>query len=171
MHNLKPSTRTAKGQFKSGTSGNSSGRPPGSRNKATLVCEQLLDGQAEQLTQKAIELAMKGNINALRLCMERITPPRKERSINLDLRPVESPHDRPIHFDDIITAIAQGNITPTEGECLSNILTSQIQTEEQRDFDRRIAELENQVPEMAAYRREITTRVNDGRIGPKESSE
>src|SRR4029077_7685570 len=40
-----------------GQSGNPSGRPKGSRNRTTLAAEALLDGEAEQLTRKAIELA------------------------------------------------------------------------------------------------------------------
>lgn len=75
------------GQFTKGTSGNSSGRPPGSRNRTTLLMESLLEGQAEQLMQKTIELALAGEITALRLCLERIVPPRKERSIHLLLPP------------------------------------------------------------------------------------
>ena len=58
--------------FKPGVSGNPSGRPQGSRNKATLALESLLDGQAEVLTQKAVDMALEGDMQALRLCLERI---------------------------------------------------------------------------------------------------
>src|ERR1700693_659671 len=58
--------------FTPGASGNPDGRPKGSRNKSTLALEALLDGQAEALTQKAVELALAGDITALRLCLDRI---------------------------------------------------------------------------------------------------
>jgi len=64
--------------FEKGKSGNASGRPPGSRNKTMLAMEVLLDGQMEALTQKAVDLALEGDTTALRLCLERICPPRKE---------------------------------------------------------------------------------------------
>ena len=61
--------------FEKGTSGNPSGRPRGSRNATTLALEALLDGQANALTQKAIDLALAGDMAALRLCLDRILPP------------------------------------------------------------------------------------------------
>ena len=60
-------------RFQKGRSGNPNGRPKGSRNAATLACEALLDGEAEALTRKAIEMALGGDTVALRLCLERIT--------------------------------------------------------------------------------------------------
>ena len=53
------------------TDGNA-GRPKGSRNKATIAIESLLEGQAEALTQTAISKALDGDSIALRLCMDRI---------------------------------------------------------------------------------------------------
>jgi Family of unknown function (DUF5681) len=70
--------------FEPGISGNPSGRPKGSRNKTTMAVQALLDGKAEALTRKAIELAKGGDITALRLCMERILPPRKDRPLSFD---------------------------------------------------------------------------------------
>jgi hypothetical protein len=78
------------GQFGKGVSGNPSGRPAGSRNHSTLLMESLLQGQAEQLTNKAMELALAGDITALRLCLERLIPPRKDRPINLSLPAIEN---------------------------------------------------------------------------------
>ena len=65
-------TKTIKGRWAKGTSGNPAGRPTGSRNKATLYFEELLDGQGEALIKKAVELSLKGDTTALRLCLERI---------------------------------------------------------------------------------------------------
>ncbi len=45
------------GRFEAGRSGNPNGRPKGARNKATIVVESLLEGEAEALTRRAIELA------------------------------------------------------------------------------------------------------------------
>jgi hypothetical protein len=45
-----------------------------------MAMEELLDGEGETLTRKAIELAKGGDIQALRLCMERLLPPRRDRS-------------------------------------------------------------------------------------------
>ena len=62
------------GRFKPGNPG----RPKGARHKTTLAIEALLDGEAEALTRKAIELAKAGDLVALRLCLDRICPPRKD---------------------------------------------------------------------------------------------
>src|SRR4051812_10571270 len=46
------------------------GRPAGSRNKATIALQELLDGEGASITRKAIALAKAGNEMALRLCLE-----------------------------------------------------------------------------------------------------
>lgn len=55
-------------RFEKGKSGNPAGGPARSRNATTLALESLLDGQAQALTQKAIDLALTGDMAALRLC-------------------------------------------------------------------------------------------------------
>src|SRR5215203_3199646 len=79
--------------FKQGQSGNPSGRPVGARNRATLAMESLLDGEAEAITSKAIELAKKGDGPALRLCMERIMPARRDRPTAIKLPKLERAAD------------------------------------------------------------------------------
>ena len=89
-----PSTRknaeTTRGKpFEPGNSG----RTKGSRNKATLALEALLDGEAEALTRKAIEMALEGDTTAMRLVMDRIMPPRKDRPVLFALPKLETPAD------------------------------------------------------------------------------
>src|SRR5207245_11470858 len=80
-------SRDGKGRFRKGESGNRKGRPNGARNKATEAAELLLDGdgEAEALIRKAVELALEGDAGALRLCLERIIPPRRARPVKLGL--------------------------------------------------------------------------------------
>jgi Family of unknown function (DUF5681) len=71
--------------FKPGKSGNPAGKPKGSRNATTRAMEALLDGESEAHTRKAIELAKGGDMAALRLCLDRILPPRKDRPLKFAL--------------------------------------------------------------------------------------
>ena len=82
-------------KFKSGQSGNPSGRPKGALNKATLATQALLDGEAEALTRKVVELAKEGNLAALRLCLERLLPPPEGSADYLRLAAVGGGRGRP----------------------------------------------------------------------------
>jgi hypothetical protein len=64
-------------QFQKGQSGNPAGRPRGSRNKTTVLLQNLLEGEAEEIARKAIEMAKAGDMGAIRVCMDppRIDPP------------------------------------------------------------------------------------------------
>jgi len=71
--------------FVKGQSGNPRGKPKGLRNRATIAAEALLDGEAEALTRKAVEMALGGDTVALRLCLERLMPPRRDRPVAVPL--------------------------------------------------------------------------------------
>jgi hypothetical protein len=88
----------------------------------TLAAQALLEGEAEVLTRKVVELAKAGNPMALRLCLERLLPPRKDRPINLTLPPRQEAKDIPQALGAILAAVAQGAITPMEGQALTAIL-------------------------------------------------
>ena len=66
------------------------GKPKGTRNRTTLALEALLDGEAEALTRKAIEMALTGDGAAMRLVMDRILPPRKERPVMFAMPKLEN---------------------------------------------------------------------------------
>jgi hypothetical protein len=77
--------RRERGRFVAGTSGNPKGKPKGARHRATRAVEALLEGEADALTRKAIELALEGDTTALRLCLERIAPAKKDAPVRIDL--------------------------------------------------------------------------------------
>ena len=61
-------------QFQKGQSGNPAGRPRGSRNKASIRMQEMLEEKTEKLVNKLIKMALAGNIGALRLCLDRLVP-------------------------------------------------------------------------------------------------
>ena len=54
-----------------------------------MALEVLLNGEAEAITRRAIEMAMNGDTTAMRLVLERILPPRKDRPVNFALPKLE----------------------------------------------------------------------------------
>ena len=103
MAPAKTGSKQVGGRFEKGVSGNPAGRPAGSRNNATLACEALLEGQAEALTQKAVDMALAGDTVALKICIDRIYPARKDRAVRFPLPPITSARDAA----DIAAAIAE----------------------------------------------------------------
>jgi hypothetical protein len=131
--------------FQKGESGNPAGKKPGTRHKVTLAIERLLDGEGEELTRKAIELALAGDLTALRLCLERICPPRKSRPIAIDLPDVKTCEGVSQAQSTVVQAVGEGELTPDEGQVLSNILEARRKSIETVDHERRLDELEKRV--------------------------
>jgi hypothetical protein len=150
-----PKRKASNGRWRKGASGNPSGRPAGSRNRKTLLLEQMLDGQAEKIIAKAMELANEGNIPAVRMCLDRILPARKERTVSLELGPITNAEEASKQLQCVTAAIAEGSITPAEGESITNVVMSHIRILETVEFERRMAELENHVNEVLDYRNDM----------------
>ena len=67
----------------------------------------------------------------------------------------QHPGDLPGAFQDLLTAVIDGVITPGQGESISNILNVQAQTLELVDFDRRLQELESLKREVVRYQSQL----------------
>lgn len=118
------------------------GRPPGARNKATRAIEALLEGEAENLGRKAVELALAGDQAALRLCIDRLAPTRRERPTPFDLPAVRGARDHPAAVAAVLRAVAAGDLAPGEGEALCRMLGEHRRSVELADLDARVAALE-----------------------------
>src|SRR4051812_25978859 len=110
MENSSDRKRSTNGRWGKGTSGNQAGRPAGSRNKATQALQQLLEGEAERIPQKAIELALDGDLFAIRLCLERILPPRKDRPVDVELPPIQTVEQVAVAIGTVVKAVSDGQI-------------------------------------------------------------
>src|SRR5579859_3886440 len=134
--------RKQSGRFAKGQSGNPAGRPQGSRNATTLALETLLDGQARALTQKAIDLALAGDLTALRICLDRILPPRKDRPVTFSFPVITSISEAANTMSAVLTAVAAGEITPAEAAEISKLVDTYVKAVEATDLSERIEKLE-----------------------------
>ncbi len=114
--------RKQNGRFQKGVSGNPRGRRQGSRHKATIAMEVILDGEAEKLTRKAVEMALNGDATAMRLVMERLLPPRRTRPVRLSLPEIHSATDVDTAVSAVIQSMAVGDMTPDDAGQIAAVL-------------------------------------------------
>ncbi len=117
-------------------------RPKGTRNATTLALETLLDGQATALTQKAIDLALAGDMAALRICLDRILPPRKDRPVAFDFPAITTAAEAATTMSAILAAVAGGEITPAEASEIAKLVDSYVRAVEATELAARIERLE-----------------------------
>ena len=128
----------AKHQFQPGNPG----KPKGARHKTTVAIEALLEGQHEALTKAAINKALEGDGPALKLCLDRIAPPRKDSPIAFDLPPITSAVDAAVASSSVLAAVAAGEVTPDEAGRVMALLAAHKGILEAGDWEQRIAALE-----------------------------
>ena len=141
--NLQKEGRTPDGRFAPGHTGNPKGRAPGSRNKATQAALALMEGQLEQITQTLVDAALGGDLTAIRLILERLVPPCKEKALPpISLPPVPDAQSLPKLTAAILGAVADGCITPGEGQALAALASTHAKNLELAELEQRIAALE-----------------------------
>jgi hypothetical protein len=146
MNSGAPAAKTAGKQrgrpFSKGQSGNPTGRPQGSRHATSLAIDALLYGEAETITRKAIEMALSGDGTAMRLCFDRLSPPRRDRPIPFALPKLETAADAKAAAAAIVQAVAEGDLTPSEAADMSKLLDNFTRVLEATDFQTRLEALE-----------------------------
>ena len=95
------------------------------------------------MTRKAIEIALAGDTVALRMCMDRIAPPRKDRTVAFPLPAIEKASDALKATATIIAGVARGELTPLEAAALTGLVDCFTRALEASDFDTRLKALEH----------------------------
>lgn len=132
------SGRNTDGTFSAGNPG----KPKGTRHKATQAVLALLDGEAEALTRQAVTMALDGDGAALRLCLERIAPPRRDAPVQFNLPSMETARDAAKAAGAVLEAVANAELTPTEGAHIMGLVETFRRTLESSELEARVAALE-----------------------------
>lgn len=132
---------TRSGRFRPGQSGNPTGKPLGTRHKATQAVLALLEGETEALTRKAVELALAGDTTALKLCLDRLAPPLKPSAMPLQLDgPL--PNSLTETARAFVSAAARGEIAPDLAAQMVSAVASVARVEELEQLKFRLEALE-----------------------------
>jgi Family of unknown function (DUF5681) len=131
-------TRPNKGKFVPGRSGNPKGRPKGIEDRRVAL-RALLEPHAPRLVEKAVQKALKGDIGALRLCLDRLIPPVKARN-----EPVSLPLGGTLaeKGNAVLDAAARGELSPDELSMLMQAISAQAHIVKVDELERRVTELE-----------------------------
>ena len=132
-------------KFAKGQSGNPTGKPKGCRNATTILFDELLKDNAKDLIEKAIEMAKGGDGPALRLCIERLAPARKDRPVWFDLPAMNEAKDAVNASAAIVAAVASGDLTPSEASELSKVVDTYARTLLSVEFEERLSKLEKAI--------------------------
>lgn len=119
------------------------GKPRGARHKATQAALALIDCEGETLTRKAIDMALAGDTVALRLCLERLAPPRKDAPVRFELPSMEGAEDAAAAMGAILASVANGDLTPSEATSLAGLVEVYRKTLETAELETRLKALED----------------------------
>jgi hypothetical protein len=123
--------------FIKGTSGNAKGRP--SANISANKLRKSINEDMPDILNKLIELAKGGDVQAIKLVLERVCPALKPQAVPINLPFVESLAGQ---GNEIIRATMQGKIPPDLGSQLITALANQAKVIEIDELTKRIEVLE-----------------------------
>lgn len=97
-------------QFEKGQSGNPSGRPKGAKDRRTIF-RDMIDPHKKKLVNKAVEMALAGDQQMLRLLLDRVLPPKpKDESATIILA-----DDTPTNMSkQVINYLNEEELTPSQ---------------------------------------------------------
>jgi hypothetical protein len=113
----------------------------------TTTLEALLDAEGAHLLSAAIERGRAGDVGALRMAIERLMPPLKDRLVTLPLEQIETVADLLKAIGVVITDVARGRLTPTEGSTLVGMLSAMRSAFETCEMETRLRAIELALPE------------------------
>jgi len=125
-------------KFQPGKSGNPAGRKLGSRNKATLLREQLAT-KGKKLLDALIAKAEGGDVDCLKFLVGRLIPPPRDTPATLD---IPAGADLRQRGEAILDSAFRGEITPSQAADVLSALSQQARLVECTDLETRIAALE-----------------------------
>ncbi len=138
--------RKQDGTFEKGYSGNPNGKPKGALHKTTQAALVMLEGETQALTRKAIDMALEGDISALKLCLDRLIPSLKSTtpSVKLDIPAPNNLADTARAF---VNAAANGELAPDIAAQLVSAVASVARVEEIEQLKDRLESLERAIKE------------------------
>jgi hypothetical protein len=118
------------------------GRPVGSRNKKTMF-QVALEKDGKKIIENIKAMALKSDPTAMRLCVERLVPVMRPPLKRFMLPPVDTAERLKEALSAVVQAVANGVVSPQEGEAMARIIETQRKNIEVGEFEARLKALES----------------------------
>jgi len=135
--------------FKPGVSGNASGRPRGSRNRATVMAEAVSEADAIAITRAVVSKAMAGDAVAARLVLDRLWPAPKGRQVSFPIPPTNDAAGVLAAHAALLQSIGTGSLTIDEAVVVSQALSLHLKMIESTEVQQRLRIVEEQLAQGA----------------------
>jgi hypothetical protein len=135
--------RTNAGKFVPGQSANPGGKPPGTKNRKTIMAAKLMAGiDVPRIMARLEKDALKGDKAAAKLILDRTIPPRRGFPIAIKLPPINTAADVVAAMSVVMAKLASGTLSTIEAAELSSVIDAARKSIELNDVERRLATLE-----------------------------
>jgi hypothetical protein len=137
------------------------GRPPGSRNKRTLMMDAIKE-HGESIVKQCVVMALKGNPVAMRICMDPLARDSESSKQKFRLPPGKSIQDLPLAIQQLILGIAEKKISSQDAITIANMLEKSrtLETRQSASLDKIDAHLsrlsDDDLNKIAELYRELT---------------
>jgi len=101
-----------------------------------------MSDDVEGVVRSVLNKAKDGDMQAAKIVLDRIVPPRKGRQIEADIPEANDLKGVAEAQAAILSAVADGILTPDEGKTVSEIVESRRKAIETLELEQRISELE-----------------------------
>jgi hypothetical protein len=130
--------------FSPGVSGNPRGKKKGTRNRATVLAQKLVEKDIKAVMGVISLAALSGDLAACKLIAERILPPIRPtgRIVKFDMPSLKNMGDVSAAHDAILQAVAGGALSIDEGNALSAVVERAGKALYESDLERRLESLE-----------------------------
>jgi len=123
------------------------GRPVGSRNKRTLLAEQILGADLEAVARAVSTAAQNGDMQAARIILDRLAPIRRGRPVQFEMPAILDAAGLAEAFAMVLRSIATGDLTPEEGTAVAGVLEIRRKAIDTAEIETRLAALEDVIRE------------------------
>lgn len=118
------------------------GRPPGTRNKTSVLLREMVEGHGAEIMHTAIEKARRGDPTCIKILLDRILPKAHDRSIQLELPELNNPSDAKKALESVLQAVSNGDISPSEGQAVSHLIEDYCRISQYERIEARVNDIE-----------------------------
>ena len=108
-----------------------------------MTLERIMEGDALEIVAAVLAQAKAGDLTAARLILDRVAPVPRDRRVSLELPATNTAAGIAQAQASVIASVAAGELRPSEGAALADLLELRRRSVESAEFETRLAALES----------------------------